>query len=105
MSRKYVEQIKDITSELSGKILNLSPVSFKFKTDLEPKKINYGLIAEEVNNVLPEIVIYKENGDPEAVAYHILPIFLLNELKKQNKEIKKLRKELELWKLKIDLKK
>ncbi|AYV78500.1 MAG: hypothetical protein Edafosvirus15_21 [Edafosvirus sp.] len=45
----------------------------------------FGLIAEEVEQVMKELVIYKD-GQQESVAYHNLNILLLNEIKKKFKE-------------------
>ena len=65
----------------------------------------FGLIAEEVAEVFPELVVYDEEGRPETVRYHLLSSMLLNELQKQhaqqaqerqeqNKELERLRERL-----------
>ncbi|MGI9309460.1 MAG: hypothetical protein ACR2P6_09370, partial [Gammaproteobacteria bacterium] len=43
----------------------------------------YGLIAEEVAEVFPELVVRNQQGEPETVKYHLLATLLLNELQKQ----------------------
>ncbi len=50
----------------------------------------YGLIAEEVAEVLPDLVVYDPAGRPETVRYHELPALLLNELQKQHRTIQAL---------------
>jgi len=69
----------------STKILDLRPVTFNYKTNNSKSK-HYGLIAEEVDEVMKELVIYKDE-QPETVAYHTLNILLLNEVQKLNKKI------------------
>ena len=46
--------------------------------------IQYGLIAEEVAEVNPELVIRDEQGQPETVAYQLLPALLLNDLQREH---------------------
>lgn len=60
-------------------------VVFNYKKD-ETKAIHYGLIAEEVETVMPSLVLY-DNGKPSSVAYHELPSILLNETQKLRKRI------------------
>jgi hypothetical protein len=60
-------------------------VTFRYKED-PSGKLQYGLVAEEVARVYPELVTYGDDGKPISVAYHLLPVMLLNELQKQVKE-------------------
>ncbi len=82
-SRRYKEEIFDMTSA-SDKILELRPVTFKYIGDDTPQT---GLIAEEVAEVMPTLVVYDKFGDPQTVKYHELPALLLNELQKALKRI------------------
>jgi hypothetical protein len=66
--------------------MQLRPVSFAYKSDAS-QRTQYGLIAEEVAEVLPEIVVYNKDNQPETVAYHILPSLLLNEAIRQDKRL------------------
>ena len=50
----------------------------------------YGLIAEEVAEVAPELVVYDDEGQPFSVRYHLLAPMLLNELQKQQRAIEML---------------
>ena len=69
----------------SDRLLQLRPVQFRYtEADASGQRpVQYGLIAEEVAEVFPELVILDENGLPETVAYHLLPALLLNELQKE----------------------
>jgi hypothetical protein len=84
-SIKFKENIQDLNDT---SILNLRPVKFNYKKDT---KTHYGLIAEEVQEVFPDLVLHDEKGDPLSVAYHEMPALLLSEIKKLKKEIDQLR--------------
>lgn len=79
------ENIKDMGHE-SAAVMSLRPVIFNYKSD-EKKGKQYGLIAEEVAEVFPSLVVYDKEGSAETVKYHELPVMLLNELQKQRKTI------------------
>jgi Chaperone of endosialidase len=67
----------------TAKLEQLRPVTFHLKTD--PKgALQYGLIAEEVAKVYPELVIRNENGRIDGVRYDELAPMLLNEMQKKN---------------------
>lgn len=87
-SRRYKDTIEPLTRE-SEKILKLDPVTFCYKSDTTKRK-NYGLIAEEVEKVLPNLVVYDKEGLPETVRYHELPVLLLAEIKRLNRRIDEL---------------
>jgi len=84
-SRKYKENIVDMGSA-SDDIYKLRPVTFTLK-DNQDQSIQYGLIAEEVAEVMPNIVVMDKEGNPQTVQYHNLPALLLNEIQKLRKEI------------------
>lgn len=86
-SRKFKENIHNLTDQDS--ILELRPVSFSYKAD-KSNTISFGLIAEEVEAVFPELVLYDEYGDPSSVKYHELPALLLNEIQKLVKRVAEL---------------
>jgi hypothetical protein len=80
-SRRFKDTISDMGTS-SDKLLELRPVTFTYKTD-ETKLKQYGLIAEEVYDVYPDLVQLDEDNEPVTVRYHLLAPMLLNELKKQ----------------------
>jgi ABC-type Fe2+-enterobactin transport system substrate-binding protein len=69
-------------------------VTFHYKTHPDGP-LHYGLIAEEVEQVMPELVVKDATGRPETVAYHELPAMLLNELQKQRATIQTQHTEIE----------
>jgi hypothetical protein len=71
--------------EASDRLMKLRPVTFRYKEDPAGTP-QYGLIAEEVARVYPELVTYGDDGKAQSVAYHLLPAMLLNELQKQIRE-------------------
>jgi endosialidase-like protein len=80
------KDIADVDEEEGDALLRLRPVSFEYCNDTVGIR-QYGLIAEEVATVLPELVQYSEAGDPQIVNYHFLPPLLVKELQKQQKTI------------------
>jgi hypothetical protein len=83
-SRRVKQDIQPM-DEASERLLGLRPVQFRYtQPDASGERpVQYGLIAEEVAEILPELVVLDEGGQPETVAYHMLPALLLNELQKQ----------------------
>lgn len=75
--------------DVTHDIYNLRPVVFNYKTDAN-RRTEYGLIAEEVEELYPGIVIKDKEGKPETVQYHYLPLMMLNEMKKQQAVISRL---------------
>jgi phage shock protein A len=72
--------------ELSGKLNQLRPVTFHYRSD--PKSVQqYGLIAEEVDKVYPELVIRDDKGEIQGVRYEELAPMLLSETQKLQQTI------------------
>jgi hypothetical protein len=93
-SIRYKEEVKDMAS-YSNKIFDLRPVTFYYKNDIE-RIPQSGLLAEEVAPIYPDLVIFNDNGEPETVRYHFLPILLLNELQQQQKIINGMQKSIKV---------
>ena len=87
-SRRYKEDIKDMGDASHG-LLQLRPVMFRYKEPYRDgsRPIQYGLIAEEVADVYPDLVVHGVDGQIETVKYHVLVPMLLNELQRQNAAI------------------
>ena len=68
--------------DLSAKIARLRPVTFQYRTDAQGV-LQYGLIAEEVDKVYPELVIRDDSGKIQGVRYEELAPMLLREVQKQ----------------------
>ena len=79
-SMRYKSNIQPM-GPVSDRLMDLDPVTFSWKSDSNHLQ-QIGLIAEEVEQVFPELVVHDKEGLPETVKYHELPVLLLNELKK-----------------------
>jgi hypothetical protein len=88
-SERYKTAIAPIGTS-TEKLQQLRPVSFHLKTDPNGP-VQYGLIAEEVAKVYPELVIRDDAGKIQGVRYDELAPMLLNELQKQASEIRELK--------------
>ena len=87
-SRRYKEDIQDMGDATNG-LMHLRPVTFRYKKAFDDgsKPVQYGLIAEEVADVYPDLVARSADGQIETVKYQVLGSMLLNELQKQNTTI------------------
>jgi hypothetical protein len=83
-SRRFKDQIADM-GDSSDKLLQLRPVTFLYKPQYDDGShaLQYGLIAEEVAKLYPEMVGYDKDGQPSGIKYQSLAPMLLNELQKQ----------------------
>jgi len=88
-SLRYKELIRDM-GKSSDFIYQLRPVTFSYIKD-KSQQTQIGLIAEEVEKIYPNLVVYDGEGRPDAVKYHELPVLLLNEIQKLKKEIEQLK--------------
>jgi hypothetical protein len=68
-------------------LMRLRPVTFRYRAHGDHAPLQYGLIAEEVAEVYPELVARNRNGDVETVMYQFLAPMLLNEVQKQHLRI------------------
>jgi hypothetical protein len=83
-SARYKRDIRDM-GDASDKLMKLRPVTFQYKGDSSGVE-QYGLIAEEVEKVYPELVVDNKDGKAETVAYQVLPAMLLNEVQKERRD-------------------
>jgi hypothetical protein len=94
-SRRFKEDIRDM-GEASRGLLRLRPVTFRYKKPFDDgsKPIQYGLIAEEVAEVYPDLVARAADGQIETVKYQVLDAMLLNEVQQQQADIRALQAEI-----------
>ena len=87
-SRRFKDDIADM-GESSSELMKLRPVTFHYKSDQNPagRRLQYGLIAEEVAAVDAGLVARSADGQIETVLYQFLPPMLLNEVQKQQRTI------------------
>jgi len=82
-SRRYKFDIADM-SDATDALMRLRPVTFRYQQYGDHGRIQYGLIAEDVAEVYPELVARNQDGEPETVMYQFLAPMLLNEVQKQH---------------------
>src|SRR5947207_2890824 len=93
-SLRFKDDIKamDIASEA---ILSLRPVTFRYKKEIDPAGASqFGLIAEEVEKVNPDLVVRDKQGKPFSVRYDQVNAMLLNEFLKEHKKVQELKAQL-----------
>lgn len=87
---------RDIRSmgDMSDVLLSLRPVAFKYKPELDANGIQqFGLIAEEVQKVDPDLVVRGDDGKPYSVRYDAVNAMLLNEFLKEHQTIQDLKQQ------------
>jgi hypothetical protein len=90
-SARFKEEIKPL-DEQSEAILSLRPVSFRYKKELDPSgNAQFGLVAEEVAKVAPELVERDKEGKPLTVRYDEVNAMLLNEFLKEHRTVQELK--------------
>ena len=87
-SRRYKTEIQPL-DKASESILALNPVSFRYKMHKDGKP-QFGLIAEDVASVNPDLVIYDRDGNPYTVRYDAVNAMLLNEFLKEHRRVEEL---------------
>ena len=72
----------------SEAILALKPVSFRYKKAIDPKGIpNFGLVAEDVEKINPDLIVRDKEGKPQTVRYEQVNAMLLNEFLKAHRKM------------------
>ena len=94
-SKRFKEDIQDM-GEASSSLMWLRPVTFRYKKEHNAGdgRLQYGLVAEEVAEVYPELVVHDATGKARTVLYQELSVMLLNELQKQHRQIENLMEQL-----------
>ena len=78
----------------SESLFALKPVTFRYKKDTDPSQaLSFGLIAEEVAQVSPELITRDEEGKPQTVRYEAVNAMLLNEFLKEHQTVQELKKQ------------
>jgi hypothetical protein len=91
--RRVKENIVTITNPLD-KLLRLRGVSYN-RTDLEDKSTKIGFIAQEVKDILPEVVTYNVEQDRYGISYGNMTALLVESIKEQQQQIHSLKLEVE----------
>jgi hypothetical protein len=86
-SQRYKEAIKPM-DKASEAILALAPVTFCYKKELDPEGIpQFGLVAEDVEKLDPDLVARDDKGRPYSVRYEAVNAMLLNEFLKEHRKV------------------
>src|SRR5207237_3865255 len=80
----------------SETILALNPVTFRYKQEFDPHRTPmFGLVAEEVEKVNPDLVARNDKGEVETVRYDAVNAMLLNEFLKEHRQVQEQQKQIE----------
>ena len=86
-SARFKEGVKPM-DQASEAILALKPVTFRYRHELDPAGTpQFGLVAEDVEKVNPDLVARDEQGKPYTVRYEAVNAMLLNEFLKEHREV------------------
>jgi uncharacterized coiled-coil protein SlyX len=86
-SARFKEAIKPM-DKASEAVLQLKPVTFRYKHDLDPDGVpQFGLVAEQVEKVNPDLVVRGEDGKVMTVRYDTVNAMLLNEFLKEHRNV------------------
>jgi hypothetical protein len=86
-SRRFKEEIKAM-DEASEKLYALRPVTFRYKKEIDPAgSSQFGLVAEDVQTVDPDLVVRDKEGKPYSVRYDQVNAMLLNEFLKAHRTV------------------
>jgi hypothetical protein len=86
-SRQFKDDIEPM-EKASEAILGLKPVTFRYKRNIDPGcTVQFGLVAEEVEKVNPNLVVRDKEGKPYTVRYEAVNAMLLNEFLKARRQI------------------
>jgi hypothetical protein len=86
-SQRFKAEIKPM-NKASEAILALQPVTFRYKHEIDPEGIpQFGLVAEQVEKVNPDLVARDANGEIYTVRYEAVNAMLLNEFLKEHRKV------------------
>jgi hypothetical protein len=86
-SRRFKEEIKPM-AQASQALLALKPVTFRYKKEIDPdSRAQFGLVAEEVEKVNPDLVVRDKEGKAYSVRYEQVNAMLLNEFLKEHRKV------------------
>jgi hypothetical protein len=89
---RFKEAIKPM-DKVSEAILALKPVIFRYKHEIDPEGIRqFGLVAEDVEKVSPDLIVRDKEGKPYTVRYDAVNAMLLNEFLKEHCKVESLEK-------------
>jgi hypothetical protein len=94
-ARRFKEEIKPMDRASEG-LFALKPVTFRYKKEIDPTATSqFGLVAEDVEAVNPELVVRDKDGKVNTVRYDAVNAMLLNEFLKEHRKVEQLTKDFE----------
>jgi Chaperone of endosialidase len=94
-SKRFKEGIKPM-DKTSESLFSLKPVSFRYKKEIDPERTpQFGLVAEDVEKVNPDLVVRDKDGKPYSVRYDQVNAMLLNEFLKAHRRMEEQDKRIE----------
>jgi hypothetical protein len=92
-SRRFKDSIKPM-GQASETLLALKPVTFHYKKEIDPTGTSqFGLVAEDVEKVNPDLIVRDKEGKPYSVRYDQVNAMLLNEFLKEYRKVEQLEKQ------------
>jgi uncharacterized coiled-coil protein SlyX len=86
-SKRFKEDIKPM-GKTSEALFSLEPVAFRYKKEIDPNGVSqFGLVAEEVEKVNPDLIVRDKEGKPYSVRYDQVNAMLLNEFLKEHRKM------------------
>ena len=86
-SRRFKEEIKPM-EQASEALFALKPVTLQYKKEIDPQGIpQFGLVAEDVETINPDLVVRDKDGNPYSVRYDAINAMLLNEFLKEHRKV------------------
>jgi hypothetical protein len=100
-SARFKEQIKPM-GNASEAILTLKPVTFRYKKEIDPERTpEFGLVAEDVEKLNPDLVVRDADGKAYTVRYEAVNAMLLNEFLKEHRTVQEQQKEIDALKAEL----
>jgi hypothetical protein len=94
-SQRFKDEIQPM-DDASEAILALKPVTFRYKKELDPECVpQFGLVAEEVEKVDPDLVARDAKGEVYTVRYEAVNAMLLNEFLKEHRKVEEQQKQID----------
>jgi hypothetical protein len=101
-SARFKDDVRDMGAE-SDLLHALRPVVFRYKPEIDPAGLQeFGLIAEEVERVRPDLVVCGEDGQASAIRYQELVPMLVNEVQKDRRELERSQAEIRELKARLE---
>jgi trimeric autotransporter adhesin len=86
-SKRFKEGIKPM-DKVSEAVFSLKPVTFHYKKEIDPHGTShFGLVAEDVEKVDPDLIVRDKEGKPYSVRYDQVNAMLLNEFLKEHRKV------------------